>query len=176
MPGFSRIPAFFTILILLLVAQFAHAQVKATYYSSDFGEFFPHAFVHLEGTLSDGTEINQYLGFTAKTISPAITMRSVDGIVLRKVPDVLRVADPQFSTIISDQQYFDIHAVADDWQNRTGRTYNLNRQNCIHFTASIIEATGLTVNWDSKNFQKPKGFLRETRNLNAERVTNLEIG
>lgn len=166
---FARGLALF-ISIMLASMLSSQAEVKATYYSMDFGENFPHAFVHLTGTKEDGTEVNQYLGFTAKVISPAILMASVRGKVVRREPKYLDVSEPRFSIIIDEQQFAAIFETAEKWEKRRGRSYNLRKRNCVHFVADTIEAIGLDVNRKSKKWRKPKGFLREAALMNSELV------
>ena len=152
---------------------FASAQVTATYYSMDFGENFPHAFVHLTGNKDDGTPVDQFLGFSAKLVTPAILMSSVNGEVIRRTPKYLNVSEPRFALILTDQQYGDLLKLADDWEDNRLK-YNLNTRNCIHFVADSIQLLGLKVNWDSEYFKKPKGFLREVSRLNEGYVIDLD--
>lgn len=168
-----RRAALMLLFVLIASAPFARAQVTATYYSMDFGENFPHAFVHLTGTRDDGTPVDQFLGFSAKVVTPQILLSSVGGEVIRRTPKFLDVSEPRFALILTDQQYTDILRLADDWEENRLK-YNLNNRNCIHFVADTIQLIGLKVNWDSEYFKKPKGFLREVSRINEGYVIDLD--
>lgn len=73
------------VLIFAILSQFpasVRAEVVATFYSHDFGAYFPHAFVRLQGKVdSTGEAVDTNYGFTAVNVSPAILMGPVKGIV-----------------------------------------------------------------------------------------------
>lgn len=169
---FNRISVLLFIAVLA-VLPIARAQVTATYYSMDFGENFPHAFVHLTGTRDDGTPVNKYLGFSARTVTPAILVSAVSGEVIRRTPRYIDVSEPRFALVLTDEQFEAINSVADYWEDNK-LSYDLNQRNCIHFVADTLHVIGLTVNWESEFFKKPKGFLREVGRLNVGYVIDLE--
>ena len=46
-----------------------------------------------------------------------------------------------------------------------GKSYNLNKRNCVHFVMEAAALLGLSVNRNSKFFKKPKSFLFEVMRL-----------
>ena len=71
-------------LLALLLLGFqtpASAAVEIAFYSREMGgNNFPHAFVTLKGIVdATGEEVDTSLGFTAKTVTPAILFGSVAG-------------------------------------------------------------------------------------------------
>ena len=58
----------------------ARADVVVSFYSHDFGDRFPHAFIVMTGTLdATGEVVDVNYGFTATSVSPAILFGSVKG-------------------------------------------------------------------------------------------------
>jgi hypothetical protein len=158
----------FLAVLALLVAVPAQAEVTVTFYSRDFGEVFPHAFFAVEGTLAENgaaVPATNY-GFTAKTVSPAILMGSVDGEIVTMNPTYVRKSNAHFRRTISDVQYRRLMAVVADWRGRPGKSYNLNRANCVSFVADAVRALGLRVNDKTKFIKKPRSFMEEVVALN----------
>ena len=82
MPFARHLSALLLVLLLAFLPAHAHAQVVATFYSHDFGDHFPHAFIKLKGKVeSSGEVVDTNYGFTAVTVSPAILMGSVKGMI-----------------------------------------------------------------------------------------------
>src|SRR3546814_20915850 len=62
------------------LATSARAEVVVSFYSHDFGDRFPHAFIVMTGTLdATGEVVDVNYGFTATSVSPAILFGSVQG-------------------------------------------------------------------------------------------------
>ena len=155
------------VLLALLVAAPASAEVTVTFYSRDFGEVFPHGYFAVEGTLSNGQAVpaTNY-GFTARTISPAILWGSVAGEIVTMNESYVRKSNRHFTLTIDDAAYRRLMAVVQDWGSRKGKSYNLNRANCVHFVRDAVQALGLKTNPKSEFFGKPKSFLNEVERLN----------
>ncbi len=149
------------------VSTSAQAEVIATFYSHDFGDHFPHAFVKLKGTVdSTGEEVDTNYGFTAVSVSPAILMGSVKGMIETKDAKYVSKSNPHFSLRLSDAEYARFMAFVDKWRNLSGKSYSLNKRNCVHFAMEAAVLLGLNVNRQSKYFKKPKSFILETMKLN----------
>lgn len=149
------------------VSTSAQAEVIATFYSHDFGDHFPHAFVKLKGTVdSTGEEVDTNYGFTAVSVSPAILMGSVKGMIETKDAKYVSKSNPHFSLRLSDAEYARFMAFVDKWRNLSGKSYSLNKRNCVHFAMEAAVLLGLNVNRQSKFFKKPKSFILETMKLN----------
>lgn len=150
-----------------LTAPAARAAVVVNFYSHDFGDRFPHAFVVLKGQL-DGTgeAVDVNYGFTAKSVSPAILLGSVAGYVQSQEADYIGKSDRQFSVTIDDATYARLMVKVAEWRDREQPSYSLGKRNCVHFVMELAEVVGLKVNRKSKFFKKPKSFLREVKELN----------
>lgn len=145
----------------------ARAEVVVSFYSHDFGDRFPHAFIVLKGRL-DGTgeEVDANYGFTATNVSPGILFGSVKGEVQSSKPDYIAKSDRQFDVTVDDATYARLMEKVAEWRDRAQPSYSLNRRNCVHFVMELAEVAGLQVNHKSKFFKKPKSFLIEVRELN----------
>jgi hypothetical protein len=158
------------LLIFAILSQFpaaVRAEVVATFYSHDFGENFPHAFVRLKGKVdSTGEAVDTNYGFTAVNVSPAILMGSVKGIVETRRAHYVAASQPHFSVQLSDAEYMRFMAFVEKWRNLPGKSYHLGRRNCVHFAMEAAALLGLSVNRQSRYFKKPKTFLIEVMGLN----------
>ena len=149
----------------------ARAEVVVSFYSHDFGDRFPHAFIVMKGKLdATGEEIDANYGFTATSVSPAILFGAVKGEVQTSKPDYIAKSDRQFDVTVDDATYARLLAKVAEWRDREQPSYSLNKYNCVHFVMELAEVAGLTVNRKSKLFKKPKSFLIEVRGLNPELV------
>lgn len=145
----------------------ARAEVLVDFYSHDFGDRFPHAFIVMKGRIdATGEPVDINYGFTATTVSPAILMGSVKGHVQTSQPDYVGKSDRQFTVRVDDATYARLMAKVAEWSDRKQPSYSLNKRNCVHFVMELAEVVGLRVNRQSKLFKKPKSFLREVRELN----------
>jgi len=166
-----RIKHLLQILLVLVSISFSQAvcaDVSVTFYSHDFDDHFPHAFFVANGDLSNGVVIDDAFGFTAKKISPTILLGSVKGHVSRPSIKYIQNSMMHFTVILDDKQYKNLKLVVEKWERIPGKSYNLKKRNCVHFTADILKALGLTINVNSKHFKKPKSFLREVTALNSD--------
>ena len=165
----SRLPALFIALLLTLSPLRAHAEILATFYSHDFGDHFPHTFFTLEGTVkATGEAVDSNYGFTAKSTSPAILLGSVTGIIESKNAKYIADSNAHFTLQLDDAQYQSLIAHVEKWRNMRGKSYNLNKQNCVHFVMEAAALLGLSVNRKSKLFKKPKSFVLEMMKLNPD--------
>lgn len=160
-------------LVLLVAALPAQAAVTMTFYSREFGTSFPHAFVAMSGTLDgDGTVVEGSWGFTAVSITPAILMGSVPGKLESVTDSYRRGSDAHFSVVLSDAQYAAVHRVIDDWRTRGGKSYNLNRANCVHFVGELARAAGLVAVDDPELMKKPRSYLVAVKAANPQLVSD----
>ena len=156
-------------LLLLCVglANPARAEVVVSFYSHDFGDRCPHAFIVLKGKIdATGEVVDVNYGFTATSVSPAILLGSVKGAVQTSKPDYIAKSDRQFDVTVDDATYARLMAKVAEWRDREQPSYSLNKRNCVHFVMELAEVVGLTVNRKSKLFKKPKSFLKEVKELN----------
>lgn len=163
----SRLLPFLIALLLIFAPNAGRAEIIATFYSHDFGDHFPHTFVTLKGTVdSTGEVVDTNYGFTAKSVSPAILFGSVTGMIETKDAKYIADSNPHFTLKLDDAQYNALVGHVEKWRNLPGKSYNLNKQNCVHFIMEAAELLGLTVNRKSKLFKKPKSFVLEMMALN----------
>lgn len=154
------------ILAFLVMAAPARAEVILSFYSHDLSSTFPHAFVTLKGKTEDGRAIDTNFGFTAKAVTPAILMGSVGGKVETSKPDYVASSDRQFAVKLNDRQFDAVMALVERWRTLPGKSYNLNRRNCIHFVGEIAQTVGLRVVFEKDLLKKPKSFLLSLVTLN----------
>ena len=169
MPMFMRNLIYLVLAFICFATTPAQAEVVITFYSHEFGENFPHAFITLKGKVeSNGEEVDTNYGFTAKNTSPAILFGSVTGIVETKNIKYVTKSDPHFSMTLSDDDYGRIIKLVEEWRNLPGKSYNLGKRNCVHFTMEAAALLGLIINRQTKNFKKPKSFMLELKKLNPD--------
>lgn len=156
-----RLPRFLLLLLLMLaMAAPARAEVVITFYSRDLGVSFPHAFFTLRGTLdTDSAPVNVNYGFTAVAVTPAILFGPVKGKVENPSESMVAGSDAHASTTISDADYGKVLAVVEKWRTRPGKSYDLNKANCIHFVAEVARAIGMDAPDVPALMKKPKSFL-----------------
>lgn len=154
------------ILAFLVMAAPARAEVILSFYSHDLSSTFPHAFVTLKGKTEDGRAIDTNFGFTAKAVTPAILMGSVGGKVETSKADYVASSDRQFAVKLNDRQFDAVMALVERWRTLPGKSYNLNRRNCIHFVGEIAQTVGLRVVFEKDLLKKPKSFLLSLVTLN----------
>lgn len=145
----------------------AAAAVSVSFYSHSLGSSFPHALVVLSGKPDrGGAAVDANFGFTAKSVTPAVLMGPVAGVIEGATPKYIKSSDLQFTVTISDQQYDQLLALVDKWRNLPQKSYDLGKRNCVHFVGSVAELLGLKVSYDKKLMKKPKTFLLTIIGLN----------
>lgn len=159
-------------LLLLGLAMPAQAAVTITFWSHEFGNSFPHAFITLRGQPdAGGPPINQDYGFTAKSVSPAILFGSVPGRVEPSKPAYIAASNAQFSVVLTDAEYAQVRALIAAWSEGTGDShYNLNNRNCIHFVKEAARILGLAGLEQPRLMKKPRSYLLAVEAANRGRV------
>lgn len=156
------------LLLLLIAAAPATAAVTITFYSHEFGSRFPHAFIYLEGTPdAGGAPVAGNYGFTATSVTPAILMGSVKGDVESASPSYVAKSQPHWQMRLTDTQYGEVLALLEKWRTLPGRSYNLNRRNCVHFVAEMARTLGLRADEKAELMKKPRSFLEDVLRQNA---------
>jgi hypothetical protein len=151
---------------LSLVPALARAEVVVAFYSHDFGNTFPHAFIKLEGETAEGRKVDVNFGFTAKSVTPAVLMGSVPGKIEVSLPKYVESSDRQFTVKISDAKYYELIQLVEKWRYLPQKSYNLNSRNCIHFVGEVGKLLGLKVDMKKELLKKPKSFLLYIKSLN----------
>ncbi len=127
---------------------------------------YPHTFIVLEGKLSNGTQVNENYGFTAKKVSPAILSGPVYHDISVEKPKYIKKTNRHFSVVISDAQYARIKREVAAWRDAPGKYYNLDTRNCIHFVGAIAKIAGIKVEYPQKMLRRPKKWLNHVTGLN----------
>ncbi len=131
---------------------------------------FPHTLVSLKGTTSEGTVVDDNIGFTAKSITPAVLTGWVKGLVEKQPQKYIDASERQFEVKITDAQYKAILALAEEWRNLPGKSYHLSKRNCIHFVANVGALLGLKSDVGKAYVKKPRAFLVKMLELNTQLV------
>ena len=163
------------LLLWLGAAMPAHAAVVLTFWSHEFGNSFPHAFITLRGTPdSGGPVVDADYGFTAKTVSPALLFGTVPGTVEPAPKSYIAKSDAQFSVTLTDAQYNQILALIAAWDERTGDGhYSLNNRNCVHFVKEAARIAGLSDLDHQGLMKKPRSYLLAVEAANEGHVTKV---
>ena len=158
-----RLRQLFLTALLLVAPLQARAAVEISFYSHEFGSNFPHAFVTLQGTDDrTGDKIDANYGFTATHITPAILTGSVKGEVFSRDPakeaKYIAASNRHFSITLSDAEYDAVKARIGTWQALKQPSYNLNRQNCVHFVADLAASLGMKAETPAALMKKPRSY------------------
>jgi hypothetical protein len=163
-------------LLLALAAGPAQAAVTMTFWSRDFGNYFPHAFFQLRGTLdAGGAPVDASYGFTARSVTPALLFGNVAGRIERPKLSYMEGSKVRFAVTLSDEHYAAVLALVRAWDATTGdSTYNLGKRNCVTFVREAARRAGLATVDFPKLMKKPTSFLRAVAATNAAQVRVIE--
>ena len=150
----------------------AKAAVTITFWSHELGNSFPHAFFSLRGVPdAGGAPVDTNVGFTAKSVSPALLMGPVAGELDIPKPGYVSGSDAQ-SVVMSDAQYVAVLRLVDAWrEGMPNSVYRLSDHNCVTFVKEAARIVGLTGLDQPKLMKKPRSYLRAVQAENAGRVT-----
>ncbi len=164
------------LVVTAFAASPAHASITITFWSRDFGNYFPHAFFMLRGTPdAGGAPVDASYGFTAKSLSPALLFGNVKGRVERPKPSYIAGSHVRFARTLTDAQYAAILSLVREWDERTGdATYNLGKRNCVTFVREAARRSGLTIVDFPKLMKKPSSYLRAVIAAQPQAVTVID--
>nr|WP_245841611.1 hypothetical protein [Sphingomonas lenta] len=149
----------------------AHAAVTIIFWSHEFGNDFPHAFIQLRGVPdAGGPPVDINYGYTAKTITPAILFGAVPARIDIAKPGYLRGSDAQFSMVLTDAQYREMLSLVAEWAH-PDVDYKLNSRNCVHFVKEAARRLGLTGIDHPELMKKPRSYVKAVADANRGRVT-----
>ena len=158
-------------LIALTWSGTAFAEVRMHFHSFDgsvlFGRY-PHAFVVLEGTLDNGTRVDENFGFTAKHTTTAVLNGPVEHKIMTESDNSVRSTNRHFTVTLSDAQYARVKREVAAWHNAPGKFYDLDRRNCIHFVGAMASILGLKVDYPEDMLRRPKKWLNHITRLNPQ--------
>ncbi len=158
-------------LCTLAVAAPAQAEVQVHFHSingSMFGGRYPHAFVVFEGTLSNGTEVKQNYGFSARYTSQVIARGPAEHLIQTETDRTVANTNRHFTVTVSDQTYRRLLATVLAWRDYPGRYYNLDENNCIHFVAALARVAGLQADVPEEYVHQPKDWLNYIARTNPQ--------
>ncbi|SFO17128.1 hypothetical protein [Sphingomonas sp. OK281] len=151
----------------------AQAAVTITFWSHELGNSFPHAFFTLRGVPdAGGASVDANFGFTAKSVSPALLMGPVSGMLDIAKPTYINGSDAQFSVVMTDAQYTQVLKLVDAWsEGKPDSVYRLGDHNCVHFVKEAARIVGLSGLDQPKLMKKPRSYLKAVGAANVGRVT-----
>jgi len=165
---------YFKLIVAIFALAWSHAafaEVKMHFHSFNgsvlFGRY-PHAFVVLEGTLSNGTKINKNYGFSAAKTTPAILNGPVKHAIINEKPKMIKKTNRHFTLTLNDAQYRRVKREVAAWRNAPGKYYSLETRNCIHFVGKMAQIAGLKVEYPKKMLRRPKKWLNHVSALNPK--------
>ena len=129
---------------------------------------YPHTFIVLEGTLDDGTVVNENYGFTARSATAAATRDWVQHLVESEPERYVKSTNRHFSITLTDTQYHLISREVRLWKGEPGRRYSLDERNCIHFVGRMAELLGLRVEYPDDMLRRPKKWLNHITTINPQ--------
>ena len=129
---------------------------------------YPHTFVIFEGTLANGTRVNENYGFSARNSAEAITQGPAQHMILTETPATIAQTNRHFSVTISDQTYRRMRAEVIAWRDYPGRYYDLDERNCIHFVARMAQLAGLRADVPGEYIRRPKAWLNYITRRNPQ--------
>ena len=71
----------------------------------------------------------------------------------------MRRSDRHFTITLSDAEYDRVMATVESWRALEQPSYNLNRQNCVHFVAQVAAALGMKADTPRALMKKPRSYL-----------------
>lgn len=159
----------FVLALLAFLPKVAQADIAIGFHAHEFGSSFPHALITVRGAPhAGGPVIDTNYGFTAKSVTPSLLFGSVAGKVESMGASYVRSSPLKFTVIVSDAQYAAAMAVVAKWRDAPGKSYNLNRHNCVHFVGEVAQSIGLKVIFEQSLIKKPRSFLENIIRLNPQ--------
>lgn len=172
----TRVLSLLSALLFAIVAMPAHAAVTITFWSHDFGNSFPHAFIMLRGTPdAGGAAVDASYGFTAKSITPKLLFGNVAGRIERPKRAYMAGSHVRFARTLTDTQYAAVLALIREWDERTGdATYNLSKRNCVTFVREAARRSGLEQVDFPRLMKKPASYLHAVMAAQPDAVVAIE--
>ncbi|RYF11628.1 MAG: hypothetical protein EOO77_18980 [Oxalobacteraceae bacterium] len=155
----------------------AQAAVTITFWSHELGNSFPHAFFTLRGIPgAGGAPVDTNVGFTAKSVTPALLMGPVAGKLHIAKPGYVAGSDAQFPLIMSDAQYEAVLRLVDAWsEGKPDSVCRLSDHNCVTFVKEAARIIGITGLDQPELMKKPRSYLKAVQAGNVGRVTLLGL-
>lgn len=129
---------------------------------------YPHTFVVFDGTLANGTRVNENYGFSARNSAEAITSGPAEHMILSETANTIGQTNRHFSITVSDAQFRRLRAEVIAWRDYPGRYYDLDENNCIHFVARMASLVGLRADVPEEFLRRPKAWLNYISRRNPQ--------
>ena len=155
----------------LAVATPAAAEVEVHFHSFNGSVLwgrYPHTFVVFEGTLADGTVVDENYGFSARSSAEAITSGPARHMILSETDNTIANTNRHFSVTVNDRTYRRLRAEVIAWRDYPGEYYDLDENNCIHFVARMATLVGLRADVPSDYLRRPKAWLNYITRRNPQ--------
>ncbi|WAT18007.1 hypothetical protein OZN62_00055 [Aurantiacibacter sp. MUD11] len=164
-------------LATLGVATPAQADVQVSFHSFNGSVLwgrYPHTFVVFEGTLADGTPVNQNYGFSARYTADAISSGPAEHMIMTETANTIAQTNRHFTVTVNDMTYRRLLATVLAWRDYPGEYYDLDENNCIHFVAALARVVGLEADVPEEYLRRPKAWLnyisRKNPHLGAREI------
>lgn len=129
---------------------------------------YPHTFVMFEGTLDDGTQVDQNYGFSARNSAQAISSGPAEHMIITETDQTIASTNRHFTVTVSDSQYRRLIATVLAWRDYPGDYYDLDENNCIHFVAALARGVGLEADVPEEYLRRPKAWLNYITRKNPQ--------
>ncbi|GGD54555.1 hypothetical protein GRI62_04035 [Erythrobacter arachoides] len=166
----------FVAALLLMLGSFgfatpALADVQVSFHSFNGSVLwgrYPHTFIVLDGTLANGTRVNENYGFSARNSAEAITQGPAQHMILTETANSIAQTNRHFTVTVNDQTYRRLRAEVIAWRDYPGRYYDLDERNCIHFVSRMAQLVGLRSDVPSEYVRRPKAWLNYITRRNPQ--------
>ncbi|WP_174298722.1 hypothetical protein [Sphingomonas bacterium] len=175
-PARPFVRAVLALVLWLGIALPASAAVTITFWSHEFGNNFPHAFITMRGHPDrGGAPVDMNIGFTARHVSPAILFGSVAGMLEPADINYMKGSDAHFSVAMTDDQYLAVLKLLDEWGPGGNQRYDMNKRNCVTFVKIAAERLGLAGTDQPGLMKRPRSYLVAVEAANAGRVATVDL-
>jgi hypothetical protein len=160
------------LLLFLLWPATSQAAVTISFYSRDFGAYYPHAFIVLKGTVDEtGQKVDANYGWTSTAASIIIAGgRHVPGVISSSDAKYIAKSVEDFSFTLTDAEYRTVMARVQYWRDLPQPSYSLNDNNCVYFVADIARVLGLKADPKPGLMLKPRSYLVSVRQDNRDQI------
>lgn len=129
---------------------------------------YPHTFVVFDGTLDDGTQVDENFGFSARYTADAISSGPAEHMIITETDRTIAETNRHFTITVSDRQYRRLLAEVIAWRDYPGDFYDLDSNNCIHFVARMAQLLGLEADVPEDYLRRPKAWLNYVTRKNPD--------
>ena len=123
---------------------------------------------HNAGKIREIQDLIGPLGFTAKSVTPAILSGPVEGEIWVEQEKWIAKTNNHFAVTVDDATYRRMRSEVEFWGHHPGKFYDLDSNNCISFVGKIAQMAGLKVDYPKNLMRKPRAWLNHIAALNPQ--------